>query len=307
LALVRTSGQNKSADFSQIRRCSRTFIFRVANRATEVEFRELKKATLFSQASDGSTAPPAVVPPSSGAGSGLSEIFGYNQACSHRPVSGTEAYNQLLIVSHWNTAKQLGNLERLNKAEKTEFFPTARQKWLSAAELLAEKHGLGSFLHIRAGNQERMDDFRAFFLNSMRIGDPSSALRSGAATIYAAATDGDVEFFRQICVALRSHDQRRPKHSPIEWCILRHWFSGLLWLMDDEAGSRALSSYMKTTGGARPITYDSYKQARNRELKLKGYQAFTSRSPVLAYLPKQRTYRYRSRDWETKLEPNPSR
>lgn len=134
-------------------------------------------------------------------------------------------------------------------------------------------------------------------------GEPEEILKRMAPIVYNAALEGDVQFFRDIPLALRGYARaRRFKKPPdLDFAILIYWFAGQLWLMTDVVGRNALLAYMKSANPPlNSVTLDAYKKARRR-LKLKGYRAFAKRPPVLAYIPKTKKFDY-APSW-TKLEP----
>ena len=162
----------------------------------------------------------------------------------------------MVINAERNVAKGLGNLERLEKWQQTQFFAVAREEWFRACTLFAKRHGIAAVLKLRAGEQENSGDAKAAALALLRLGaKPSETLQRHAPTIYRAACDGDVDFFHKIGLALRSRNQKKIESGSTGYALLTHWFSGLLWLMNDEAGHRALRSY---TG--EQITIDAYRK-----------------------------------------------
>jgi hypothetical protein len=122
-----------------------------------------------------------------------------------------------------------------------------------------------------------------------------------ADVIHEAARQGDVKFSQNMRRALRQNE-RSKRETSLAWCIVLYWFAGLLWLMDAEAGHKALIIYLEETGTAAReiVTFHAYTKARSR-LGLTGYKAFAKQPPVLGYYPKQGGYGYRKR-W-THLEP----
>jgi hypothetical protein len=198
---------------------------------------------------------------------------------------------------------RLGNAERLQRCQSLEYFPAARTEWLQAVHLVHKQY---HFPSLSESGKPTLEALKNYLLEALRFTDaPEVALRNMASVIYEAARQGDVEFFRAMARAFRRHERSKRKTS-LAWCIVLYWFAGLLWLMDAEAGHRALILYLKEadTAPREIVTLDAYKKACSR-LGLKGYKAFATRSPVLGYYPKQRTYGYR-KGW-THLEPELSR
>jgi hypothetical protein len=220
--------------------------------------------------------------------------------------TGIDLTNEIVLNMERNLARRLGNSERLERCQNVEYFASARGEWFGAWRLFCQRHGLASVLDIRAGEQQTLKAYKTFVLEMLRIGDqPTETLQKHAAVIYAAACEGDADFFRNIGHAFRGHDRARREGAPLDldWCILSYWFAGLLWLMNAEAGSRALREYLKThsTNPSRSVVpIAAYRKACSR-FELKGYKAFATLPPVLAYHPKTKTYRY-ARGW-THLEP----
>jgi hypothetical protein len=196
-------------------------------------------------------------------------------------------------------AIRLGNAGRLRKCHSVEHFPAARVEWRQAVHLIHKQYHFSS-----CSDSERptIETLKNYVLEGLRFADaPELALQNMAGVIYEAARQGDVEFFREIARAFRQHKRSKRKTS-LAWCIVLFWFAGLLWLMDAEAGHRALISYLKEVGNAprEIVTVDAYRKACSR-LGLRGYKAFVTQAPVLGYHPKQRAYEYRV-GW-THLEP----
>jgi hypothetical protein len=224
--------------------------------------------------------------------------------------TGIDLTNEIVLNMERNLARRLGNSERLERCHNVKHFASARSEWFGAWCLFYQRHGLASVLDIRAGQQQTLKAAKTFTLAMLRLGDqPKETLQKQASLIYAAACEGDVDFFRNIGHAFRGHDRARREGAPLDldWCILSYWFAGLLWLMSAEEGSRALCEYLKThsTNPSRSVvTIAAYTKVCSR-LKLKGYKAFTRMPPVLAYYPKAKTYDYAS-GW-THLEPELSR
>ena len=207
------------------------------------------------------------------------------------PQSMLEAYHQMVINAERNVAKGLGNLERLEKWQQTQFFAVAREEWFRACTLFAKRHGIAAVLKLRAGEQENSGDAKAAALALLRLGaKPSETLQRHAPTIYRAACDGDVDFFHKIGLALRSRNQKKIESGSTGYALLTHWFSGLLWLMNDEAGHRALRSYTKNR-----IDIWAYRQMLRR-LRLRNHPGRAKPPPVLAYHSKTKSYVY-SQSW----------
>jgi hypothetical protein len=163
--------------------------------------------------------------------------------------TGIDLTNELVLNMERNLARRLGNSERLERCQSVKHFPSARNEWFGAWCLFCQRHGLASVLDIRAGKQQTLKAAKTFTLAMLRIGDqPKETLQKQAPLIYAAACEGDVNFFRNIGNAFRGHDRARREGAPLDlhWCILSYWFAGLLWLMSAEVGSRALREYLKT-------------------------------------------------------------
>jgi hypothetical protein len=223
--------------------------------------------------------------------------------------TGIDLINAIVLNMEQNVARRLGNSERLKRCQNLENFASARNEWFGAWHLFLQRHGLGTILNVGAGKQEKLKAYKTFVLEMLRLGDqPKEILQNQAPIICALAREGDVDFFRRMGHAFRGHDRARRERAPVDlaWCIALYWFAGLLWLMDAEAGHRALILYLKDVGTAprEIVTLDAYKKACSR-LRLKGYRAFATRPPVLGYYPKQKAYGYRKR-W-THLEPALSR
>jgi hypothetical protein len=226
-------------------------------------------------------------------------------------MSGEDLVNQIALNMQRNFARRLGNSERLERCETLKHFASARKEYFGAWHLFHQRHGVGSVLEVRAGgDQQALEAAKRFVLAMLRHGDqPKDVLQKQAAIIYAAASEGDVDFFRNIGHAFRGHDRARREGAPLDldWCILSYWFAGLLWLMNAEVGSRALREYLKThstTDSRSVVSVAAYRQACSR-LGLKGYKAFATMPPVVGYWPKQKTYQY-YKGW-THLEPELSR
>jgi hypothetical protein len=210
-----------------------------------------------------------------------------------------------LIQIDKNFAAILGNSERLARCEALPQFAASREEWFCAWRILLNQHGF----RIAAEASADMDGCKEYVierLNQPRRDQQSVILKNTAQVIWNAAKEGDVDFFVRMAAAFRNADRHRPKEQPLGGYIMQYWFSGLLWLMDNEAGSLALLAYLRASPkmGRSAVPIDAYKKARSR-LGLSGYKTFTTRPPILAYLPKLRAYRY-APSWETKLEPNVS-
>jgi hypothetical protein len=204
-----------------------------------------------------------------------------------------------MLTAEQNLAKGLGNSERAQKCQKAKFFKAARQEWLDALRRFAKIQGLDSLFKIHAGVsvQQELEPWKAFTLALFRISDrPDEVLRNKAAVIHAASSEGDIEFLKKIALALKSQPWRKHRGS-LAYAILRYWFAGLLWLMNDKAGWLALCEYTRR----KDITKAAYRKACQR-LGLKGYKDRMRRPPVLEYDPVRSTYRYDA-GW-TWLEPH---
>jgi hypothetical protein len=220
------------------------------------------------------------------------------------PVSSiAEIVEAQFLEFERETAIRLGNAERLQRCQSIEYFPAARAEWRQAVHLVCKQYHLSA---VSASGKPTFEALRDFVLQGLRVIDtPEVLLRNTADVIHEAARQGDVEFFQNMRRAFRRHERSKRKTS-LAWCIVLYWFAGLLWLMDAEAGHRALISYLKEVDNVRReiVSLDAYKKARSR-LRLKGYKAFATRPPVLGYHPKQRAYEYRE-GW-THLEPELAR
>jgi len=214
------------------------------------------------------------------------------------------ALHAVLDADEQISAGRLGNSERLQECKKLEEYAAARQEWLNACDIHL------SIMDFKAMTSETasVEARKRCFLECLALSqDRKAPLRNMASVIYNAALEGDDEFFRNMGSAFRKRGRRRPHDPPIRIYLLQYWFSGLLWLMNDEAGSRALLVYLKTSPQTprTQIPIHGYRKARKR-LELKGYRAFATRPPIISYWPKQKTYHY-TPDWGTKLEPKLSR
>jgi hypothetical protein len=210
-------------------------------------------------------------------------------------------FQRILIIGERNTAEQLGNLQRLEKWQQMKFFPAAREEWTCALKIFAERHGLGPFLRLKAGEQTDLGDFKASVLVMLRLaGEVRGVLKNQAAVIHGAALEDDFEFFRELGNALRARKRAKADRTFLAFNILRYWFAGLLWLMNDSAGVRALRAYT----GRSDITKDAYRKACRR-LGLRGYKDRMKSPPVLKYDSLTAAYEY-APSW-TWVEPNLSK
>jgi len=220
------------------------------------------------------------------------------------PASSAAAVSEALFLEfERGSAKRLGNAERLQRCQSLEYFPAARTEWLQAVHLVCKQYHFGA---VSASGKPTLEALKNYVLEGLSVTDtPDVMLRNMADVIHEAARQGEVEFFRTMARAFRRHERSRRKTS-LAWCIVLYWFAGLLWLMDAEAGHKALILYLKDaeTAPREIVTLDAYKKACSR-LGLKGYKAFATRPPVLGYYPKQKTYGSR-KGW-THLEPKLSR
>jgi hypothetical protein len=214
--------------------------------------------------------------------------------------SGQQLWEEIILISEGNFAKELGNSDRLENWRNVKFFSPARRELLAAWKRFGEILKLDSLFGIHAGVQQTLEPIKAFTLVMLRLCNRTEeTLRNQAAVIYGAAREGDVEFFKNICLALRSRSLAKPEGSSLSYDILRYWFAGLLWLMNEEAGSNALRAYTN-----KKFTKDAYRKACDR-LGLKGYKHRMRAPPVLAYHPRTRSYQYAPK-W-TRMGPNLSR
>ena len=208
--------------------------------------------------------------------------------------SGQQVFEEITVNTERNLAKKLGNSERLEKWGKEKCFAAARREWLDGLRCFAQKLGIGSLYDIHAGVPQTLEPLKDFTLVMLRrAGEPSVTLQNQAAVIYAAAREGDVEFFNKIALALESRGTRKQVKAEAEgsflaYNILLYWFAGLLWLMNDEAARAALCQYTK-----RDFTQGAYRMSRER-LGLNGHTDRVKRSPVLWYEPEKKIYKYRS-------------
>jgi hypothetical protein len=208
------------------------------------------------------------------------------------PVSSTAEVSEALFLEfEQQVATCLGNAERLKRCQSLEYFPAARTERRRAVRLVCKQY---HFDTLSVPAKPTLGALKDYVLQGLGAVDtPDVLLRNMADVIYNAALQGDVKFFQNMGPAFRRHE-RSKRDTSLAWCIVLYWFAGLLWLMDAEAGHRALISYLKEVGNARReiVTLDAYRKACSR-LGLKGYKAFATQAPVLAYHPKQRAYEYR--------------
>ena len=211
---------------------------------------------------------------------------------------GEQLFEQIILTTERNLAKRLGNSDRLEKWQRVKFFKAARREWLDAWKRFARAHGLGSVLKIRAGAQQTLEPMKDFTLAMLRLsGEPEETVKNQAGVIHAAASAGDIEFFKQFGLALRSASRAKRQGAILAYSILCYWFAGLLWLMNDKAGWAALCDYTRR----KDITKAAYRKACHR-LGLKGYKDRMRRPAVLYYDPVTGTYKYGSA-W-TRMEPH---
>ena len=197
-----------------------------------------------------------------------------------------------------NLATRLSNSGRFERIQSIEhfYFASARSEWFAAWGIFYQRQRLTPVLGLAVGKQETSESGKADILAMLRIADqPETTLQKMAPIIYAAAREGDVDFFRNMGKAFRGHERSDRQSSFLAWNILCYWFAGLLWLMDAEAGTKALNQYTRE-----PVTVDAYRKACAR-MKLVGYKAFATLPPVIAYHPRRRAYAY-APAW-TELEP----
>ncbi len=219
--------------------------------------------------------------------------------------SFADGFEEFVLHVDRNSAKRLGNLERLKRCEALKEFSAARAEWLRAWRIMLSRQKLSS-LNAQTVTSVEAKRFLLEFLR--RSHAPGHLLQKHWQLIALAAHEGDVEFFRQMAAAFRGHDRRTPREFSVGFHILSYWFNGLLWLMNAEAGSRALRAYLKresdATGSNVEVPIDGYHKAC-RDFGLRGYKAFMTRPPITRYRPKQHAYDY-APGWQTKLEPNAS-
>jgi hypothetical protein len=203
-------------------------------------------------------------------------------------LSGQQSFEQIILTTERKFAKKLGNSERLEKWSEVRFFGAARREWLGAWKRFLTGQGLASLFDIHAGVQQTLEPTKAFALAMLRLtGQAEVTLRNQAAVIYDAACEGDVEFFKNICKALRSRSRTEERERAfLPYNILCYWFAGLLWLMNDKPGWAALYAY---TG--KHIQKAAYRKARER-LGLNGNRDRVKASPVLEYDPQMKIYKY---------------
>jgi hypothetical protein len=211
--------------------------------------------------------------------------------------SGQRLWEEIILIAEGNFAKELGNSDRLEKWRNVKFFSPARREWLATGKRFGEKLKLGSLFGIHAGVQQTLEPMKNLTLAMLRRSNqPADVLKRQSAVIYAAACEGDVEFSKKINRVIRSRSRAKPEGSSLSYDILRYWFAGLLWLMNEEAGSNALRAYTK-----KKFTKDAYRKACDR-LGLNGYKHRMRAPPILAYHPKTKSYQYAPK-W-TRMEPN---
>ena len=246
-----------------------------------------KKKSIVSDNPDGSTHPaPHFHPYYSPATTCSQNSFGFARK---QPTSGREKFDHFLDVWERNTAKELGNLFRLQKSREVDFYRPARAELDRAWSLFLAKYGLDSLFRIRASEQTDMTDMKAFVLAMLRQSDrPETILIRQLPTILSAARANDLEFFRQMKLAQRGQTRAKRSRSFLAFNILRYWFAGLLWLMNDFKGANALRAY---TG--ENIREDAYRKSRQR-LRLQGWRKRTCSPPVEAYHPRTKTYAFSS-------------
>ena len=208
----------------------------------------------------------------------------------------------MIIATELRLAAKLGNQERLKAWRHTEFFDAARQEWLGGcARYTLGQKGLAPALNFHAdlvGSRLKLGGMKDLLLASLRqLDDHEETLRNMAEVIHVAARQGDKGFlFKKIPLAIRSRGRRKAKGFILASYILGYWFSGLLWLMNDEAARAALCKYTHTD-----ITLYAYRKSRER-LGLNGHRDRVKASPVLWYEPEKKIYKY-GPGW-TDLEPH---
>jgi hypothetical protein len=232
------------------------------------------------------------------------QLWVKDTAGNRSPVSSiAEVSEPLFLEFERGSAMRLGNAERLQRCQSLKYFPAARTEWLRAVHRVCKQYRFGA---VSASGKPTLEALKNYVVQALRFTEtPDVVLRNMADVIHEAARQGDVKFSQNMRRALRQNE-RSKRETSLAWCIVLYWFAGLLWLMDAEAGHRALISYLIEVGNAprKIVRLDAYKKACSR-LRLKGYKAFATQPPVLAYHPKQRAYAYRER-W-THLEPELSR
>ena len=221
-------------------------------------------------------------------------------ATQAHPHTFRSIFRSSLVAVEEQFAARLGNSERLSKCRQLPEFPAAREEWLAASDVYVSNQGLSALTRDTASS----DDGKTYVLDMIRKRGPApDLLRNAAAVFFVAATEGDTRFFKDFTAAMRAHVRRkRSGPTQLAWCILTHWFGGLLWLMDNEAGSKALQQYLRMEHPNTRVSEAAYRRARAR-LGLKGYQTFTKSPPILGYYPKQNGYGY-DEHWRTRLEPS---
>ena len=199
------------------------------------------------------------------------------------PRSGKAAFLQLIENTEKNVAKRLGTSEHLQRWKRNDKFRGVRKEWQDALNLFAERHGLAAVLKVRAGIHKTSKGPKSVALVFLRLVDkPEETLKRNAGTIYAAACEGDVDFFNAMGLALRSRGRRKGRDGFLTWNLLIHWFAGRLWEMNNEAGFQALQSY---TG--QKFEKQAYRKAVSR-LNLKGHPA--RKKSRLRFNPKKKVY-----------------
>jgi GNAT superfamily N-acetyltransferase len=210
-----------------------------------------------------------------------------------------------LVELEETLAARLGNSERLRRCRELAEFPAAREEWFAACDIYLSKRGLSALTRDTA----LLEDGKAYVLEMFRkCGLASKLLRNTTAVFASALAEGDSRFLQDAAAAMRAHKRKKNRDASAElyWCILTHWFAGLLWLMNMEQGFSALRQYLKAAAATDSIvvptiSHESYRKACER-LKLKGYKAFAVDPPVLSYNPRSKSYRYDDQNW-TQLEP----
>ena len=227
---------------------------------------------------------------------------------------GREVFFESILRMERLYLARLGNKERFEKWETTEFFAGAREEWLGAWERFALSHGqrpvlhyFGALQHFHADKEfwrvelEPMKEIVLLLLRRLDdLHEHEETLRNLAEVIYGAARQGDVAFFKKISLALRRRGGRMEKKAEslfLAYYILCHWFAGLLWLMSEKPGWAALCAYT----GRKDITKDAYRKACHR-LGLCGYKDRMRTPPVLEYDRVSGLYRYAAA-W-TRMEPH---
>ena len=218
--------------------------------------------------------------------------------------NGSKVFFGMIIATERRLAARLGNEERFEEWEKEEFFAAARQEWWRGWERFVLGHGgLWASLNFRIDvveNRVKLGPMKDLLLVLLQQLDepPKETLRAMAEVVCVAARNGDVEFFKKdLPGALRSRGRRKAKRFFLASYILGYWFSGLLWLMKDEAAWAALRAYTKRED----ITLYAYRKSRER-LGLNGHRDRVKASPVLWYEPEKKIYKY-GPGW-TRMKPH---